>query len=479
MSGPRIALLMDHPQRDLAGLVLTALALCERGASCGLVPLNLRERETFALRPDFVVLNFARRGTESFVERLRAAGIGYCVLETEGVVWSNLDEYVDLFWRDPVLRATIRASCLWGPRLADQLVERGVYTVEQVHVTGCPRYDFYHPRWRSVLVDEPVARAAAHRTILVNTNYTLTNSRFATEERNVAALRASMDISDARVGEYLTRERGAIAAVIDLVQRLSADFPAARILLRPHPFEQLETYRGPLEGLPNVELDGVGPVLPRLVGSAIVIQRSCTTGLDAAMAGTPALSPRWVTPPSTFPDAEAVSEGCATYAALRDRVGAALAGAYVMPADVRRQLDGVIAANFFRIDGVAHERVRDVILSSIRAGDSALDDVCSRYLYDEGPGAETIGTRVGRRVRRRLGLNPEFSFAQMRTVPAAAWERSDKQFSVDDVRRLVDRIGTARRAAGQEPAAVRVHLAREDGGLAHGFHGHTVMLTPA
>ena len=72
---PRVAFVVDHPQRDLAGLVLTALDLCRHGVTCHLVPLNLQERELPALGPDFVVLNYLRRGNEGPVRALQPAEV--------------------------------------------------------------------------------------------------------------------------------------------------------------------------------------------------------------------------------------------------------------------------------------------------------------------------------------------------------------------------------------------------------------------
>jgi len=46
---PRIALIVDHPQRDLAGLVLTAFEFCQNGAVGHLVPAADRGRGIWAL----------------------------------------------------------------------------------------------------------------------------------------------------------------------------------------------------------------------------------------------------------------------------------------------------------------------------------------------------------------------------------------------------------------------------------------------
>src|SRR4029079_18466978 len=72
---PRVALVVDHPKRDLAGLGLTAVDLCARGAEVQLVPLNLQEPELWALAPDLVLLNYARPGNDELARCLLEAGI--------------------------------------------------------------------------------------------------------------------------------------------------------------------------------------------------------------------------------------------------------------------------------------------------------------------------------------------------------------------------------------------------------------------
>jgi len=44
----------------------------------------------------------------------------------------------------------LRCACMWGPHLGNLVVERGILSHGQVTITGCPRFDFYHPTWRPV-----------------------------------------------------------------------------------------------------------------------------------------------------------------------------------------------------------------------------------------------------------------------------------------------------------------------------------------
>lgn len=475
---PRIAFLVDHPRRDLAGIVLTAMALCERGFLCYLVPLNLRETETFALRPDHVVLNFARRGSEAFAEALGEAGIGMSVLETEGVVWSNDEEYAAMFWARPELRARIHAACIWGPRLAGELVRRGIYTSAQAQVTGCPRYDFYHPSLRRALAPDEKSGRNGSATVLVNTNFSLTNSRFVPLAQNLVSLRAATPITEQQSEEWARVEQGALRATIDMVKCLARDFPAASIVLRPHPFEDATTYESALAGAPNVRIDGSGPVLARLVASDVLIQRSCTTGVEAAMLDKPTLSPLWITPPYLFEVAEAVSQGCESYGALRDGVTAVIEGRYHVPETVAGARATVIPESFHTIDGLAHERVAAALATAAQAPRRIRPDVCDRFLYRLQEATGSRGDRAGRLLRRRLGLNPNWSFRRMRVVPEAAWTTSDKAFGVAEVRSLVDRIQGVRGDPARA-SAVRVESAAERGEMVHGFRGHSITIAPS
>src|SRR5437667_6174836 len=148
---PTVALIVDHPQRDLAGIVLTGVQLCQQGVICHLVPHNLEDRELWALAPDLVLLNFFRPANEGLARKLMTAGIQVAVLDTEGGVWPTEEAYVELLWQDAKLRRQLECVCMWGPRLARHLVAREVLSSEQVVVTGCPRFDFYHPQWQPVM----------------------------------------------------------------------------------------------------------------------------------------------------------------------------------------------------------------------------------------------------------------------------------------------------------------------------------------
>src|SRR5919109_2119886 len=248
----RIALVVDHPRRDLAGIVLTAFELCQQGLICHLVPLNLQHREIWSLAPDLVVLNYLRRSNEEFGRQLVQAGIAVAALDTEGGVWPDVGTYAELLWQDQELRRQVRLACMWGPHLAEALVDRGILSWSQIAVTGCPRFDLYHSRWQGATGGMGVERASR---ILINTNFSVSNPRFSSPEQNARQLQTRLGWSRERWKQYVDAERCAIEMVIALASDLHRDYPGVQIVLRPHPFEDVDRYRVPLQRAGRIRID--------------------------------------------------------------------------------------------------------------------------------------------------------------------------------------------------------------------------------
>jgi surface carbohydrate biosynthesis protein len=474
---PRVALIVDHPRRDLAGAVLTAVDLAQHGVVCHLVPFNLHEREIWALAPDLVMLNFVRRGTEPFAARLAAAGIKFGFLDTEGGVWSDLESYVELLWNDASLLKKTTVGCLWGPKIASHLVSSGIFARDQVAVTGCPRFDFYNRQWREVLQDRPRPGGALQtKAILVNTNLSFANSRFASRAQNVKLFREVFKWPEERIQTLLEDQDQALSATIELARSLSRDLPQTVIVVRPHPFENPEPYRKGLGHLSNIEVNVNGPVQPQIFRAAAVVQRSCTTGIEAAMSSVPTFSPQWITAPLLMPVSESVSVPCASFEELRSQIDAVLEGRYATQPDLQRSTDAVIHDWFYRADGLCHKRVSDAVLMHLQGVREVDERLCRRFHYGlNGENRPGIGLML-RGLRHRLRLSPEWSFRKWQRIPDTGWAATDKYFGVGEIRELSARISLTRRANGHAAREVTVGLAREVDGRLREYASNSVTL---
>jgi hypothetical protein len=214
-------------------------------------------------------------------------------------------------------------------------------------------------------------------------------------------------------------------------------------------------------------------VQPALFESAAVVQRSCTTGIEAGLAGRPTFSPQWVTAPWLMPAAEAVSVPCTTYEELAERLQAVLDGRYVQDPRISAAIAGVIDDWFCAIDGRSYRRVAETVLAALPTRRPSVDRLQERNLYlASAAGVRLEGVAaLGGRVRQAGRLSPEFSFRALRHRPVTAWTRTSKFFDAARVQALADRM------LPLLGARIRAVPARERGENRHRIHAHAVTLT--
>ncbi|MCI0627134.1 MAG: hypothetical protein L0387_36725 [Acidobacteria bacterium] len=474
---PRIALIVDHPQRDLAGLLLLAYELCQRGAICHLVPHNLQTAEIWSLAPDFVLLNALRRGSEDFARQMATAGIQFGALDTEGGVWPSAESYAELLWEDRSLLNRVSCMCMWGEKLADYLIQTGRLRPDQIHLTGCPRFDLYQPVWHGLSDSDGSSGTmmdSGRAMVLINTNLYTVNSKFVTTETNLNQMRRVYGWSETKVQQVATDELTALERVITLARNLSCDFPYARILLRPHPYENMETYQRALSGLDNLEVNGEGPVQPRILRAAAVVQRSCTTAIEAAMVSRPALSPQWIPAQFVNPMAESVSLPCESYDDLKVALNTILRGQYEPSSEQKARVCQVIKDWFYRVDGLAYQRVSQAIVGCLGATRMVNEGLCAKYLYQLIGESIPPFQRLMHRLRFALRLSPYFSFRQMRPV-LPEWKQG-KRFGLAEVDKWIADIEGVLSKQSQRTQRPRVMPSREFAPLIREYDGHSLTL---
>lgn len=471
---PRVAILLDNPQRDLPGIVLTAFELCQRGAICHIVPATLREPELWALAPDAVLLFHFRRGWAPLVARLAEAGIAYGVLDNEGGIWPDLADYARPLCDDPALRAGVRPLCVWGKRIHDFLTGERLFAPEEVVVTGAPRFDFYDPRWHGIVQESAPGMATSRAPrVLVVTNYSEVNPRFSDVAEVRRHLQGVFSLDEAQIEELLGWQAEALSQTIALVRSLARDFPNAEIALRPHPFEGPSVYAEQLEGIPNVGLSTRSSIGEDVLASRMVIQRYSTTAIDACFAGVPSLVPLWIPAPS-YPIIESVSAACRDYGTLRDEVASILAGTGAASEARAGEIATVLRDWFGEPDGEAHRRCAEAVAQRLPRSRVVSEEACARFLqFLHNP--TRPWTRAGRRLRQAMRLSPRFSFRDLREVPPRDWIESDQFFDASAVSGLALRVLAAKLAAGETVRGIRVNAAR-DGDYRLRFGGQSVTM---
>jgi surface carbohydrate biosynthesis protein len=359
----RIGLVVDHPKRDLAGTVLLAYQLASRGASVVIVPMYEQGIDVPRLGLDTLLVNYARDANLNLMRSFSKAGLALYVLDTEGGVLAetggNSPPAMAAYVRDSGYADILAGYFFWGSRLHAAFNDSATMKPDQLHLTGCPRFDFAAPRWRALLDGE------RRGYLLVNANFPLVNSRFTSKpgaERD-AMIRAGWD--KAYIDAFLADLKQVFANYLIEIGRLAQARPDRMILVRPHPFESEHIYRAALSRHANVVVDGTGSVLDMIRNAETIIHLNCGTAIEAVLLGKLPIQLEYLNTPVT-----------AGHASLPARVSRAVASfedllAVIDHIDVETQtfdFAGVHAVNieafFHRNDGLAAQRVADVLVGT-------------------------------------------------------------------------------------------------------------------
>ena len=368
MEPPRICLIVDNPLRDLDGMVLLGWTLAQKGAEVFLVPMYQQASEVAALMPDLVLVNYLRTNNQELVEAYSESGILVGVLDTEGGVFRNLERGLT----NLVARANpshVDVYCLWGRRQYDSFIERNIAPKEKLRVTGCPRYDFCADPWKSAL---PRVEIDGGPMILVNTRFPILFPRFQRGMENEMNTMRNLGFEDSYIHELVRQYYLVWAEMINNVAGLAKSFSEAAFVIRPHPFEDRTIYEQVLKDLANIRIIQEKTVLPWIHSSLLLIQKGCSTALEASFLGVEPVSLDWMDAPLLHNDViAAVSHSIQSPKKLTEIVEKTLNGSPLSPtSEIRRRREQIVSDWFYAIDGGSSDRVANALLEAIDKGRS-------------------------------------------------------------------------------------------------------------
>jgi surface carbohydrate biosynthesis protein len=167
----------------------------------------------------------------------------------------------------------------------------------RVEIGGNGRVDILKPAGREFF-REPIERIRAQYGdfVLVNTNFSTVNSAWRSVEK-VTQLEIDAGFLNKDDPEAMRRWQGFVAyegvnrdamhaAIRELVRRR----PQQKIVVRPHPGEDLAGWNGVFPGAANVHIVREGSHVAWTLACRALVHSSCTTGFEAHVAGKPALS---------------------------------------------------------------------------------------------------------------------------------------------------------------------------------------------
>jgi surface carbohydrate biosynthesis protein len=178
--------------------------------------------------------------------------------------------------------------CTWGSFQKNYYLSVRPECLNNILVTGNPRFDICRDFYRALYIDEVNdIKAKYGRIILINTNFSSNNAfgvDYTLKHYNVKV--GDNDMRDYYYGHYAYDAKTHVS-FIELTNKLSACFQNHTIVLRPHPSENMHTYETFLHYIPRTVVTRGGTLNAWLQASDILIHNGCTTAVEGYQSGIP------------------------------------------------------------------------------------------------------------------------------------------------------------------------------------------------
>ncbi|HEX9397921.1 MAG TPA: surface carbohydrate biosynthesis protein [Burkholderiales bacterium] len=291
---PIVYLPVEFQAREFDSKTFLAAALAQRGYAVVLGQQWMLLANLDRLPPGAILFKSFNKIHQPAMAAARAAGHRVFALEEE--LLAQVDEKAIVSLCTEGIFTSVDMILAHGDFERD-ILRRLAAGRTRVETAGNGRVDLLKPRYRAFFaaqVDELRLRYGDY--VLVNTNLPVLNSIWNSVEQvtEIQAQAGFIDKNDpvSMQGwrDYLAFEEANLAAIKAAVLELARRRPAQKILVRPHPGEDLRMWQAAFPACPNVVVVREGSHVPWTLGCRVLLHTSCTTGFEANVAGRAALS---------------------------------------------------------------------------------------------------------------------------------------------------------------------------------------------
>ena len=167
----------------------------------------------------------------------------------------------------------------------------------KIVVVGNPRVDLLKNKYITYYQHKINSISSMYKDyVIINTNFTISNSNMGNINQianifiNAGLLDTSNSESVEEFNAHINWEQACLKEMTEAINNLTIKFKKINFIVRPHPAENIEKARSRFNNLENLRIIRDGSHLPWTLGSLMLIHPSCTTGLEAAIAGKESIS---------------------------------------------------------------------------------------------------------------------------------------------------------------------------------------------
>lgn len=280
--------------RELDSNLLTALVAASRGHRAFVFDQrNLPILSKYVFGNSGVFHTKSLHGDEGMTRihsQLKQRGILLTALDQEaGLLQKDYGQFAKTRFSGPNLLLADKVFC-WGPRDFEFLAKNFPDFSNKFVVTGSSRVDLWQPHFSSISGFS--AKDMKSPYILFSSNFTA-NSFYRHWEIHRGQMAGWPNSFDELEEEFFAELSDSVLLqghYLKLLRQISKNFPDLKVVVRPHPTEDVAAWETLVENVPNVSVRTEGSLISWVHGASVVIQTGCTAALEATVAGRPVIT---------------------------------------------------------------------------------------------------------------------------------------------------------------------------------------------
>ncbi|MDG2285491.1 MAG: hypothetical protein P8N43_08165 [Alphaproteobacteria bacterium] len=288
-------LLVEETNRELASRALIATVAVNAGLTSYILPQWFAWEHAARLPAGVFLFKGNNHAQSTHMVAARQAGHRVAAIEEEILGVTDPSEIFRLF--HPAHIDACELFLLQGDHAQDLLASRFPGTRARMTVTGNPRTDLLRPPLDGAIRRRAFDLREAHGDfILINTNFASINPRIE-DAISYYEMCARVGVIDPESAEdrtqffkWCTWERQNMALLAKVITACKANEALPKIILRPHPSENLDRWREAYPDDDRMSLIREGEHTAWTAAARLLLHTGCTTGVEAILLGTPVLS---------------------------------------------------------------------------------------------------------------------------------------------------------------------------------------------
>jgi len=330
---PTLLFPIETATRELDSKLVMASALAAQG--CRAIVGHKEALKEIARNSERLVWQgkslFSAKSDDHFADRLKERNSAIMFIHDEGGMYQvkAWTHHVLKTHRIEYLRESdVDRICVWGERQKDVLSSYANNLSDIISVTGSPKFDLCIPRFKWVTEQKSEEKRARYSPyILMCTRFGTANHSQGQQDPFQRKMNPALwpkDLGPAGIADLWFskwhRDVHDFADFILLVKEMATHFPRHKIILRPHPSENISFYTHAFAPFKTVVVAREDSVIPWIRAADLIVHCNCTTGIEAVLAGRPVLNLLPTSEGRTELDVEVAREAGCTAVSIDDAI---------------------------------------------------------------------------------------------------------------------------------------------------------------